>query len=147
MRAFEVVDAKEQTDTTCELFADGTRLIVAISPSQQQSRARVWGSHDDPTLRPPVVGHRRRVLDKLEAQRIDEEANGIVVVLDDQGKALEMHSATLRRLRRAARRSNSTTHISIAAKPIGPAQYGTTALDGPHGNRGLSRIQHTMSSA
>lgn len=91
----EVIDAEEEADTSCELLADCAGLLLTIGSREQQPRLRTRRPHDDPSLRSPIVGHRRRILDDLEAQGIDEEPNGIVVVPDDQREVLHVHGATI----------------------------------------------------
>jgi hypothetical protein len=41
---------------------------------------------------PSVVGQRWRVFDELEAEDVDEEPAGTVVVVDDQSDLLEVHA-------------------------------------------------------
>ncbi len=80
----EVVDAKEQPDSTCELTAYGIDLFFAVGLCEEQSRLRVRRPDDDPTLGTPIVRRRWRVLDKVESQCVHEEPDGVVVVLDNQ---------------------------------------------------------------
>ena len=88
--SLEVVDAEEQPDSTGVLAADGTHLPVAIGLREEESRLRAGWPDDDPSLRPPAVRGRRRVLDELEAERVDEEPDRVVVALDDQRGVLEV---------------------------------------------------------
>ena len=88
--AIEVVDAKEQADAPGELLADDGVLMLAVCLREQDAGLASGGPNDDPALRPPVVGQRRRVLHELELQHVDEEANRGVVVADDQRDKREM---------------------------------------------------------
>ena len=88
----EVVDAQEQPDTAGELVADGSFLAIAVGTCKQQSRRGARRPHDDPALGPPTCGGQgRRVLDQLEAEDVDEEPDGSVVVVDDQRYVLDVH--------------------------------------------------------
>ena len=92
LSSLEVVDTKEQPDSTCVLVADGIDLSIAVGLGEEQAGLRLRRSDDDPTLRTSIVRGRRRVLDEIEPQCIDEEADGVVVVLDDQRRVLDVHS-------------------------------------------------------
>src|SRR5215204_438482 len=89
----EVVDTKEQPDSTCVLAADGIDLSLAVGLSEEQSGLRLRRSNDDPTLRTSIVRGRRRVLYEVESQCVDEEFDGVVVVLHDQRGVLDVHHA------------------------------------------------------
>ena len=89
----EVVNPQEQPDSTCVLAANGVDLCLAIGFGEKEAGLRLRRSNDDPTLRASVIRPRRRVFDKFESQGIDEEPDGVVVVLDDQGRVLDMHTA------------------------------------------------------
>jgi hypothetical protein len=56
-----ILDAQEQTDATAKLVSDHTRLLVAISPGQEQPGLASHRSDDDPALRASIVCERRRV--------------------------------------------------------------------------------------
>ena len=86
----EVVDTQEQPDPTCVLGAYRIDLLVAIGFREEEPRLCAGWPDDDPSLRTPVVRGPRRVLDELEAERVDEEPDGVVVALDDQRGVLEV---------------------------------------------------------
>src|SRR5918994_1719978 len=98
----EVVDTKKQPDSTCVLAADGVDLSLAVGLSQQQPGLRLRRSDDDPTLRTSLVRGRRRVFNEVESQCVDEESDGVVVVLDNQRGVLDVHTPTVRGPRVAA---------------------------------------------
>jgi hypothetical protein len=62
-RSVEVVNAQEESDPPRELVPYRRGLGVAVCLSEEQAGARSWRSHNDPALRPTVVGDRARVLD------------------------------------------------------------------------------------
>lgn len=95
----EVGNTEKQPDSTCVLTADRNDLLLAVGLSEEQSRLRLWRPDDDPSFRTSVVRRRRRVLGELEPQRINEEPDGIVVVLDDHGGVLNVHAPTVGGLR------------------------------------------------
>jgi hypothetical protein len=73
-------------------MADGPCLVVPVGASEEQPGGGARRSHDHPPLRTATFRRqRRRVLDQLEAQDVNEERDCGVVVLDDQGNLLEMH--------------------------------------------------------
>jgi hypothetical protein len=108
----EVVDTKEQTDSACKLVADGIEFSLAVRLGEKQSRLRLGRSDDDPTLRTSIVRCRRRVLDEVEPQCVDEESDGVVVVLDDERDVLDVHMPTVRN--RASRQRYSRARLEIA---------------------------------
>jgi len=69
----EVVDPQEQPYASRELISNRLRLPLAVSLCEQQRSCRTGWPHNDPPLRPTVIGMRWRVLDKLEAENLDEE--------------------------------------------------------------------------
>ena len=74
----ELVDAHEQPDTPGELVLDRSLLAIAVGAREQQPRPGARRPHDDPTLGAPICrGQRRRVLDQLEAEDVDEEPDGV----------------------------------------------------------------------
>lgn len=93
--ALEVVDPEEQADSTGELTTDDLGLARPVGPCEQQPGLRSRRPDDDPPLGTPVVRRRTRVLDELERQRVDEEPDGLVVVVDQQGRVLEVHPPTV----------------------------------------------------
>jgi hypothetical protein len=98
----EVLDTKEQSDSTCVLVADCIDLSLAVGLSEEQPGLRLGRSDDDPTLRTSIVRGRGRVLNEVEPQCVDEELDGVVVVLDDQRGLLDVHTPTVRGPRFAA---------------------------------------------
>jgi hypothetical protein len=66
-------------------------LAFAISAGEQDACLTSGGPHDDPPLRTPVVGQRRRVLDQVESQDLHEELDGRVVVVDHDRDQVDPH--------------------------------------------------------
>ena len=91
-RGVEVVDAKEEPDPPRELLSHRRRLRLTVGLSEKQAGAGSRRSHDDPPLRPTVVGGCGRVVDELKPQRTNEEVDRAVVVLDDQRHQFEVHA-------------------------------------------------------
>ncbi len=95
MRLGEVVDPQEEPDPSGELASDDGTLLVPVGECQQDAGHRTGRPDDDPPLRSTVVGRRRRVLDQLEADAVDEEGDRRVVVVDDDGHELDVHAASM----------------------------------------------------
>jgi hypothetical protein len=89
----EVIDSEEQPDTAGELISHCGRLPFAIGLRQQHRACRSGRTYDDPPFRPSVIGLGWRVLYEFEAQGIDEEPDGVVIVVNDQGELLEVHAS------------------------------------------------------
>jgi hypothetical protein len=87
----EVVDVEEEADAPGELPADHARLLVPVGAGQEQPGLRSRRTHHDPAFRPTVVGRREGVLDQCEAERVDEEPDRLVVVVDHDGGQSELH--------------------------------------------------------
>lgn len=79
----EVVDPKEQADSARVLATDGVDLVLAVCCSEEQPGLCPRRFDNDPTLRTSIVRRCRRVLNQVEAQCVDEEPDGVVVVLND----------------------------------------------------------------
>lgn len=88
----EVLDPQEQPDASRELIPDRTGLLLAVGLSEQQSACRSRRPYDHPSLGSSVVSDRRQVFDELKAEHVDEEPDGLVVVVDDQCELLEVHA-------------------------------------------------------
>ena len=93
----EVVDSEEEADPAGVLPPDEVHLLLTVRLGEEQPGLRARRSNDDPPLRAPVVRGRRRVFDELEAEGVDEEPDGVVVVLDDQRGVLQVQGRTVRR--------------------------------------------------
>jgi hypothetical protein len=91
IRGLEIIDAKEHADATGELLADGLRLPLAVRPREQNRSACLRRPDHHPPLGPAVVRGRRRILDQLKAELLDEELDRDVVVVDDQRDLFQMH--------------------------------------------------------
>jgi len=87
----EVVDAKKHPNAAGELLADRLLLGLTIGLREQKPRRCVGWSDNHPPLRPPVVSHGWRILEKLESERVNKEADPDVVVVDDDGYMLQVH--------------------------------------------------------
>src|SRR5262249_53187755 len=48
-------------------------------------------ANNNPALRPPIIGQRRRILDQLEPQHPGKELNGLVVVVHHNGNQVNSH--------------------------------------------------------
>ncbi len=107
-------------------FPTALTLIEAVGLREQEPRLCSWWPDDDPTLRASVVGPRGRVLDEIEAQRVHEEADRLVVVLDDQSGALEIHSSTVDRLRTRQSRRVPAPDLATAGAHRSAADGGAT---------------------
>lgn len=83
-------DLQKEPNSARGLISNRRSLRLSIGLGQQDARLCVRWANDNPALRPAVVGERGRIFDQFELQGIDEEANGGVVVGDDDGDELEM---------------------------------------------------------
>ena len=89
----EVVHSQEESDSASALFPDYGPLIVTVGPSEQDSCLPPRWSHHDPALGASVVGQRRRVLDELKVEHLDEELDRrVIVVHHDRDEFDERHS-------------------------------------------------------
>src|SRR3954447_1982525 len=88
----EILDTQEQPDAAGELLADRRALVVPVGLREQQPRLSIRRPDHHPALGPALLGRQRRlVLHELKAKAIDEERDRLVVVVDDQREALEVH--------------------------------------------------------
>ena len=87
----EVIDAEEQADAAGELVADGDRLMFTVGSGEQDAGGGAGRADGDPSLRSSVVRDRRGVFDEVEAQRVDEEPDRRVVIVDDDGHEFDVH--------------------------------------------------------
>lgn len=85
----EVVDVEKKANAAGVLVADHRRLLFAVGARQQQSGLRAGRAHHDPALRPPVCRERRRIFNEIEAQHVDKESDGGVVVVDHESHEVE----------------------------------------------------------
>ena len=86
----KVIDLKEEANSPRELVADDCVLGVAIGLCEQDASLGTARLHNNPTLRSPVVGERWAVIDKIEAEHADEELDGGVVGIDDEGDQMKV---------------------------------------------------------
>jgi len=93
MGGVEVVHSEEEPNPSSVLGTDRGPLVTALGPRQQQPGRRFGRSHHHPSFRAAVVGSSGRVLHELELQLVDEEADGLVVVTDDQADQLQVHAS------------------------------------------------------
>ena len=107
-RPFPPADCvEEETNAASCLPANHSRLMVAISSSEQQTRRRTWRPYHDPTLGASVTRDSRGVLHELEAQCVHEEADRRVVLVDHDGDKAEMHHGSIDRLYRKTRKPSA----------------------------------------
>lgn len=123
VRRIEIVNPQKQSDATGELATDRTCLAVAVSPSKEQPGHRAGRPDHDPSLRPAVIGHRWRVLDELKTEGVNEEPDGVVVVVNDERDLFEEHAG------------------SQSRRPGSRSSCGPDAADGERG-AGRGRCQH-----
>ena len=69
----EVIDPQKQPNPSSELRSDGYLPKVAIGLRQEQPSGPSLRSHDDPSLRPAIVGQRRVIFNKVEVEDVDEK--------------------------------------------------------------------------
>lgn len=91
----EFVDAEEQADASGELSSNRCSLAFTIGPSEEQTGNSARRPNHDPSLRASVAGERWRILDEFEAQRLYVEADGAVVIVDDDGRVLDVHPSNV----------------------------------------------------
>src|SRR5690606_31916400 len=79
----EVVSVQEQEHAPARLIPNARFLLGRRGTCQQQATPSVArGCYHHPALR---LLRDRRVLDQLEAERVDEKPDRLVVVADDEG--------------------------------------------------------------
>jgi hypothetical protein len=110
----EILDLQEETHAAGRLLADHGRLISPIRPREQQAGLRIWRPDHHPPLGAPVVGLGRGVLHELEPQDVNEEADGRVVVADEDGDEAKVHGASLESHRVVARRARGPARGQLA---------------------------------
>ena len=104
----EVVDVQEETYPAGGLPPHNASLVFPVSSRQEQAGRGTWRPDHNPALGTSVVSQGRRVLDKLETQRADEEVDRWVVLRDHDGDQAEMHRASI--ARQAAADSRRSVH-------------------------------------
>ena len=92
-RGLEVLDLEKETHPAGELPPDDEGLVSSISLREQQAVAAP-GGRTRLTAWSPVVGQGQGVFHQLEAQTVDEEADGRIVLADHDGNEAEMHDAS-----------------------------------------------------
>ncbi len=89
---FKVLDSEKEPDPSCNLIPDRLRLVRSIGTSEQDSRLRVRRTHDNPPLRPAIIGERRRIFYQRKTEHLDEEVDRrVVLVYDDRDQLHERH--------------------------------------------------------
>jgi hypothetical protein len=77
------------------LPANSRGLIFSICPREQHAGHRTrWPDHHPP-FRTPVIRQRRRVLDQLKTQDVDEEPDRRVVLADHDSDKAKMHGVSI----------------------------------------------------
>ncbi len=98
IRGVEVVNAKEEPDPTGCLVTNRPGLVFSVCPSKQDACLGGGRADDHPALGAPVIGERRRVLDKIEPKNTGEELDGRVVLINDQSNQVDPHPGSVRKL-------------------------------------------------
>ncbi|BCJ51915.1 hypothetical protein Asp14428_33900 [Actinoplanes sp. NBRC 14428] len=96
VRIVEVINAKEEPDPSGRLMTDGRALVFSIGAGKQKPGLRAGRADDHPAFGPSVVGERRRVLDEVEPEYAGKEGDGRVVLVNDQGHQVDLHSGRVR---------------------------------------------------
>jgi len=91
VRGREIVDPQEEADPAGQLVADYLGLVVAVGLGEQQAGLRAGRADHHPALRAAVVGRGRAVLDQVESEGVDEEADRLVVVVDHERGKFDVH--------------------------------------------------------
>jgi hypothetical protein len=92
MRGIEVIDLEKEPDAVARLTADNRGLAITVGLGEQHASLRARGPDHDPPLRPSLIRDRGRIVDQVETQRIDEERNGGVVLVDHKSHESKAHS-------------------------------------------------------
>jgi hypothetical protein len=95
IRAVEVIDAKEEPDSTGRLVTNGPSLAFSVCASKKDACLCAGRADDHPALGAPVVGERRRVLDEVEPEYAGEEFDGRVVLVNDQSNQVDLHPGSV----------------------------------------------------
>jgi hypothetical protein len=74
------------------MVSDGRRLALPVRLGEQDAGLTAGRAHDDPPLRPAVIGQRRRVLDQVKSEGTGEKGNGLVVVVNDDRNLVQPHA-------------------------------------------------------
>ena len=90
----EIVDPQEEAHPTCRLLTHGRCLPFTVGAGEQHPGGGTGRAYHHPPLLPTVAGERQRVVDEFEAELVDEERNGRVVVVDNDGNRLDVHVRT-----------------------------------------------------
>src|SRR5580704_14173249 len=94
VRGVEVLDLQEKADAPADLVTDGRGLALAVRTGQQDARFGARRPDDDPALRPADLRRQRgRVLHQVEPQRLGEEPDGLVVVVDHDRDLVYQHAS------------------------------------------------------
>jgi hypothetical protein len=83
--SIEVIHPKKETHPSTGLLPDDRRLLWTVSPRKEKARLSTIGPYDDPPLGLPAFYLSLRVLNQVEAEHADEELDGPVVIVDDEG--------------------------------------------------------------
>jgi hypothetical protein len=88
----EVVDLEEEADPPGDLVPDRGGLPLPVRLGEQDAGLGAGRADHDPPLRPAAAGGQRGgVLHQVEPQRLGEEGDGLVVVLDDDRDLVQPH--------------------------------------------------------
>ena len=92
---FEVFNAKEQSHSTGKLLTNHGALVLAVGSGEEKAGLGTRRFDHDPPFWASVVRCHRIVLNKFEAQGVDEESDGDVVVLYNERKVFNVHGPTV----------------------------------------------------
>lgn len=89
MHRIEIVDAKKESNPAGELLTSDGFLTVTICACEQNAGTTARWTHDDPSLRTPVIRERRNVFDELELEHVHEELDRRIVLPNNQRNEIE----------------------------------------------------------
>lgn len=118
----EVLDMQEETNTTTSLVPENRSLIGAVGECQEEARLSARWPHHNPPFWPSIVGLIGAIRDQVEAKDVDEEVDGSVVIVDDEGDKVEVHRHEMR---------------GYPSLPVVPGTTGLTLMGAQPGNPGV----------
>ena len=108
----EVLNLKEEADSSGDLLAYDRRLVITIGSGEQDPCLSARRTNNDPPFRLASVRQRWGVFDQLEAESVNEERNRRVIVIDDNGRQLyKRHLKSMARFCRSCRTSDRPSTV------------------------------------
>ena len=92
----EVVHLQEEPHPAGDLVSDRGGLVLAARAGEQDAGLAARRPDDDPPPWSAIIRQRWRVLDQIEAHRVDEELDGSVVVVYDYRDQIDSRLPDLR---------------------------------------------------